>query len=138
MGRAEQEAEERRAAQTAAKTAQHDSDCAQHNEPAMPAGDCDCSAKEHDGLPVAGYQKQSQEAVDLVNENKEAEERLLRLIDDLGNGRSSTGELFAADPRWLAIARTDLERGFMALNRAIFKPARVILPEDGIEPKPQQ
>lgn len=129
MGRAEQEAEER-----AAKTAQHDSDCAKHNEPAMAAGECDCSVKEHAGLPVAGYRKQPQRAVDLVNENKEAEERLLRLIDDLGNGRSPTGELFAADPRWLAIARTDLEKGFMALNRAIFKPARVILPEDDIDP----
>lgn len=30
-----------------------------------------------------------------------------------------------ADPRWLAIARTDLERSFMALRRAVFAGKRV-------------
>jgi hypothetical protein len=28
------------------------------------------------------------------------------------------------DQRWLSIARTMLEEGFMALNRAVFKPQR--------------
>ena len=31
------------------------------------------------------------------------------------------------DQRWLAIARTNIEQGFMALNRAIFRPERVEL-----------
>lgn len=84
---------------------------------------------DHNGLPVKGYQQQPQVAVDAVNQNKEAEEKILRLIDDLQNG-TLEGEAFQADPRWLAIAKTQLEQGFMALNRAIFKPSRIALPED--------
>ena len=78
---------------------------------------------QHEGLPVAGYQPQSDERVQLVNENKVTEERILRAIErDTKNGR--------LDPRWAAIARTDIEKGFMALNRAVFQPSRAKLPED--------
>jgi hypothetical protein len=77
----------------------------------------------HESLPVAGYQPQSTERVDRVNVHKVLEERILRVIDEL----QSSG---AGDPRWLAIARTDLEKGFMALNRAVFQPARIKLPGD--------
>jgi hypothetical protein len=35
-----------------------------------------------------------------------------------------------ADPRWLAVARTDFQRAYMALNRAVFQPQRIQLPED--------
>jgi hypothetical protein len=80
----------------------------------------------HEGLPVAGYHSQNDSAIDLVNRNKVIEEQVLRVID----GLSAVG---AGDPRWLAIARTDLEKGFMALNRAIFQPGRIKLPgEDGV------
>ena len=79
----------------------------------------------HTGLPVAGYQKQSETAVTLVNTNKFKEEKILRDIDALLNGQTPDGESFQADPRWLAIARTNIEQGFMALNRAIFKPERI-------------
>jgi hypothetical protein len=34
------------------------------------------------------------------------------------------------DRRWAAIARTHIEEGFMSLNRAVFRPERVSLPED--------
>ncbi len=78
---------------------------------------------ENEGLPVKGYQPQSDEAVALVNANKVTEEKLLRLMDAL-KGCSDI------DQRWLAIARTQFEQGFMALNRAIFKPGRVDLDED--------
>lgn len=78
---------------------------------------------EHQGLPVAGYQTQSDANVALVNANKQAEEGILRVIDVLGT-------IDAIDKRWLATAKTDIEKGFMALNRAIFKPARVKLPTD--------
>ena len=81
---------------------------------------------DHKGLPVQGYRTQTQNAVDAVNRNKETEEKILRLIDDLENGQLN-GESFVAERRWLAIARTDLEKGFMALNRAIFKPERAKL-----------
>ncbi len=36
----------------------------------------------------------------------------------------------SANHGWLAIARTQIEQGFMALNRAVFKPGRVRLAED--------
>ncbi len=35
------------------------------------------------------------------------------------------------DKRWLALAKTQIEQGFMAMNRAVFQPGRVSLPEDG-------
>jgi hypothetical protein len=79
--------------------------------------------KTHEGLPVAGYRPQDGTAVQKVNTNKVAEERVLRILDDL-----------AADPevdkRWLAIGRTQIEQGFMAVNRAVFKPGRAVLPEE--------
>jgi cytochrome c-type biogenesis protein CcmH/NrfG len=76
------------------------------------------------GLPVAGYKPQSAGAIAQVNRNKELEERILRLLD----GAATDPE---TDKRWLALARTQIEQGFMALNRAVFKPCRVVLPEDG-------
>lgn len=79
----------------------------------------------HDGLPVAGYRPQTTTAVDLVNANKIAEERILRIIDDLQ-------KLGYGDPWWLSTGRNDIEKGFMALNRAIFQPARISLPEDAL------
>jgi hypothetical protein len=79
---------------------------------------------DHPGLPVAGYQPQSAERVKAVNANKASEERLLRQLEELVKSKT-------ADPRWCSIARTHFEQGFMALNRAIFQPGRVTLPEDG-------
>jgi hypothetical protein len=72
------------------------------------------------GLPVAGYHPQSDEKVAIVNENKRVEETMLRALDLLADRPD-------VDKRWLAIGRTQLEQGFMAVNRAIFRPARVDL-----------
>jgi hypothetical protein len=71
----------------------------------------------HKPMPVAGYSPQSQANVDAVNRNERLEEEVLRAIDEL--------QTTSADARWLAIARTDIEKGFMALNRAIFQPKRL-------------
>jgi len=84
---------------------------------------------QHQGLPVAGYKSQSEERVALVNRNKEIEERVLRILDELG---ATDG----VDKRWLAIGRTAIENGFMAVNRSIFQPGRVALPAE--MPKPDQ
>lgn len=78
----------------------------------------------HRGLPVAGYQPQTDAAVDRVNAMKRAEERVLRALDDLAARED-------VDKRWLAIGRTQIEQGFMAVNRSIFRPGRVALPEEG-------
>lgn len=77
----------------------------------------------HEGLPVAGYKPQSDEAVRIVNLNKQVEEAQLRHLDEL----AARGDI---DKRWLAIGRTQIEQGWMAINRAIFQPGRVTLPGD--------
>lgn len=74
------------------------------------------------GLPVAGYRPQSDKAVALVNEMKQAEEGILRALDLMAGVQDF-------DQRWLAIGRTAIEQGFMAVNRSVFKPARVELAE---------
>lgn len=77
----------------------------------------------HQPLPVHGYTAQSGPKVELVNANKEAEERVLRALDALKSHPD-------VDQRWLAIGRTHIEQAFMAVNRAIFAPQRIRLPED--------
>ena len=38
------------------------------------------------------------------------------------------------DQRWLAIGRTHIEQGWMAVNRAVFRPDRASLPGDDVNP----
>jgi hypothetical protein len=80
----------------------------------------------HTGLPVAGYLPQSSASVDLVNVNKRIEEHCLRVLDALALDPDT-------DKRWLAIGRTAIENGWMAVNRAVFKPARIALSGDSAE-----
>lgn len=80
----------------------------------------------HQGLPVRGYVGQSNQNVDMVNVNKDIEERVLRRCDDMR-------QFVEFDQRWISIAFTHFQEGFMALNRAIFQPQRISLPDD--EPK---
>lgn len=99
------------------------------------------------GLPVAGYKPtQPQAAIDAVNVFKELEERTLRHIDKLMNdgtirermrkmldeqrGEETGTSAINADPRLLAVGRTQLQGAFMFLCRAVFQPGRVTLPED--------
>lgn len=77
----------------------------------------------HDPLPVRGYKAESGSSINVVNLNKELEERVLRRLDDMKH-------LTGVDQRWLAIGRTAIEQGFMAVNRSVFQPGRVSLPED--------
>ena len=73
----------------------------------------------HDALPVHGYVPQPDEAVELVNRNKLLEEHCLQVLDELANNMN-------VDQRWLAIGQTHLEQAWMAINRAIFKPKRIL------------
>ena len=107
--------------------------------------------EDHKPLPVSGYTAQPDAKVALVNRFKEMEERLLREIDALdekivGHPIKSGGTLIDQgllvltgyrkldgapyDPYWLMIARQHFAEGFMALNRAVFQPQRIKLPED--------
>lgn len=81
---------------------------------------------DHAGLPVPGYRPQSDAALAMVKGNKEIEERMLRILDDLA-------ALTDIDKGWLATGRTDIEKGFMAINRAIMQPGRVVLPAGSVE-----
>lgn len=86
------------------------------------------------GLPVSGYTAQPDAKVALVNEFKADEERLLRKLDWLkptADANINAIRWVETDPRWVAVARTHFQEGFMALNRAVFQPQRIKLPEDG-------
>jgi len=82
--------------------------------------------EEHKGLPVAGYLPQSNDKVATVNINKELEERVLRQIDKMCLDQSN-------DQRMVALARTNIQQSFMWLNRAVFQPSRINLPEDKVD-----
>jgi hypothetical protein len=85
------------------------------------------SDQKHEGLPVAGYQAQSAHRVTVVNANKELEERCIRQAEAI---RDMPG----MDARMAALAITGIQQSFMWLNRAVFQPGRVALPEDGQTP----
>ena len=81
------------------------------------------------GLPVAGYKPtQPPEAIAAVNRLKEHEERALRVLDALAE--DTAHGVLSVDGRWLAIARTQIQQGFMAAARAVFQPERIALPGD--------
>ena len=65
---------------------------------------------------------------DLLNKSAGFEAEMIEFIE----AQFSTG---SCDDRWLAIARTDLQKGFMALNRAIAKPSHLIPPSSILTPQ---
>jgi len=65
---------------------------------------------------ITGCQPQSQQKVDAVNTTKGIENDLGRWLKQLQN------DVEDVDGRWVSIARTHFQQGFMALNRAVFKP----------------
>ena len=69
-------------------------------------------------LPVSGYTTQSDDNVSLVNANKRREEYILRVLDEMAT-------MPEIDKRWLAVGRTHIEQGFMAINRSVFKLKRI-------------
>ena len=68
---------------------------------------------------IKGYRELSQAEIDAMNRCKEIEESIMKMIADF---QQHEGEEIKPDPRWLAIAKTDLQKGFMALGRAIARP----------------
>ena len=64
---------------------------------------------------IKGYRELSQEEIDAMNRVKSQAAEVGALLDDLAS-------VEGVDPRWLAIARTDLQKGFMSATRAIAKP----------------
>ena len=72
---------------------------------------------------IKGFTDQSEKNKAYVNVNKDIEERLYRIVDDM----KAQGEF---DQRLIAVAFTQFQGAFMFLNRAIFQPQRIELPED--------
>lgn len=65
--------------------------------------------------PVTGYTKQPPRKVDLVNEIKELE-------NAVGDQLAEVLQTEVVDPRMVALARTNLQQGFMWLVRSVFQP----------------
>lgn len=90
----------------------------------------------HESVPVAGYHALGDDKIALVNEGKALEELTLRYIEKVeyrlrghmdGPGQESIRD---GDPRFLAIGKTDIQKGWMMVYRAVFNPGRAKLPED--------
>jgi hypothetical protein len=74
----------------------------------------------HKPLPVEGYTEQAKATIAEVNANKQLEELVLRRVEWIQQQAQ-----IPYDPRWAALAKTHIQEGFMALNRAIFQPQRI-------------
>lgn len=69
---------------------------------------------------LPGYKTLSSQQLATMKDNKLLEEIVLRQVD--AHLRSSSEEI---DQRWVAIARTHIQEGFMALSRSIAQPDRI-------------
>jgi len=66
-------------------------------------------------MKVTGYRELTDAEIELMNEGKELAERVGEFIEKL-HVRNDV------DHRWVNIGKTDLQKGFMALTRAIAQP----------------
>lgn len=64
---------------------------------------------------IKGYRELSQTEIDLMNEIKSKGAELGVLVDKLEQAQS-------CDARWIAIGKTDLQKGLMALTRSVAQP----------------
>ena len=72
---------------------------------------------------IKGYRDLSQEEINAMNQAKELAATVGEFIAKMEAQNSvAIGPRVDVDPRWLAIAKTDLQKGFMSLVRAIAQP----------------
>ena len=82
---------------------------------------------------IKGYRELSQEEIDTMNRVKELGAEVGELVNEMkrsltktekvnGDGENYDTMVDTHDRRWLEIAQTDLQKGFMALTRSIAKP----------------
>ena len=64
---------------------------------------------------ITGYRDLSQEEIDLMNEAKELAKQCGALVEKLLACKDT-------DKRWVALGKTDLQRGFMSAIRGIARP----------------
>lgn len=65
--------------------------------------------------PIKGYRMLSDNEISIINKIKDTGSNIGEMCDLLES-------LPETDKRWVAIARTDLQKGFMALVRSVAKP----------------
>lgn len=64
---------------------------------------------------IKGYRELNQTEIDTMNQIKS-------IAASLGDYIATMETIPDFDKRWVAIAKTDLQKGFMALTRAVAKP----------------
>lgn len=64
---------------------------------------------------IKGYRDLSKEEIDLMNQIKDVGSALNHIIERVVKTEG-------VDARWVAIAKTDLQKGIMALVRSVAKP----------------
>lgn len=64
---------------------------------------------------IKGYRDLSQEEINLMNEGKE-------LAEQVGNFIEKLQKTDGLDQRWVSIAKTDLQKGFMGAIRSVAQP----------------
>ncbi len=69
---------------------------------------------------IKGYRDLSEEEIALMNRIKEHAEKTRELLADVMKAHND--EDFDIDHRWHAIAKTDLQTGYMALVRSVARP----------------
>lgn len=70
---------------------------------------------------IAGYRELTADEIRLMNEAKQLAEQVGKFLDDLAIMHSQTGN-HMIDMRWVAIGKTQLQQGFMAVVRGIARP----------------
>jgi hypothetical protein len=66
-------------------------------------------------MPITGYRELTAEETDNINKCKAIAMQVGHFVEDIK-------KLPGIDQRWASIGATDLQKGFMALTRAIAKP----------------
>ena len=66
-------------------------------------------------VDIKGYRQLTKEEQELINMVKDMAEEVGEVLDSLERREG-------VDKRWLAIGRTDLQKGFMGVIRSVAKP----------------
>jgi hypothetical protein len=64
---------------------------------------------------IAGYRRLSEREIASINAIKATERAVLELLHQIRDSED-------ADQRWVTIAKADIQKGFMALVRAVARP----------------
>lgn len=71
---------------------------------------------------IAGYRELSQQEIDLMNECKAVEATCASLIDKLQNYDPASPDERPLDQRFVALAKTSIQTGFMYAVRSVAQP----------------